>query len=294
MGLLLVAACLPVPQAGAQSSGVLEGTVSEGAGGVEGVLVILYSDERVLTSFSDRLGNFSFTELPAHPRYLEVSAKGMVVSAKGFGTATIPITGSTPQPVSFDLRPRIGGGPPLAPPCGPNHVYLPRPEPSYYEDRYNEVSLVGSVGDSEGKPAAGATVRLIQAGGIVVGVPPEVLTDERGEFQFKNIQPGWYELKAIRDSNWFMTKRFWIARGNLTRISMIGLYPDGVFPICSEPILANPGTPQVREGEVQLPITVNTIPSLNPLPQKVRAAQCLYLWRCGVRPFESRIRNLPE
>ena len=122
--------------------------------------------------------------------------------------------------------------------------------------------LVGTVTDAWGSALAGTVVLLVQdelnapeiKKAARMGSSWSVYTSRRqtlfatttandkGEFQFEfpyaevDLEPGWYEVKALRDGLTEGTARFWIARATLTQLSPMSLYPSTIYS-CESPLI---------------------------------------------------------
>lgn len=233
---LLLGACLLSPSTFRGQPGPgLEGTVLDQTGGIiPGADVVLLSDDRVLTTKTNESGLFRFADLPPSVRYIEVSSPG-------FASASIPITHQTPQPLPITLWVGEYSGPAITQ-CAPN--MLPGPLPSVsYEERSGNVQLTGIVTEVSRVPAPFTSLTLLHAD---LNLPPvsgqnpartrgmksfsneriiaEIVSNGKGEFQFTDLEPGWYMLRAARDDSSARIS-FWVARENLTRLSRIYLLP---------------------------------------------------------------------
>jgi len=215
-----------------QSGSGLEGTVLDQSGGsIPGADVILFSDQRVLTTKANEDGIFRFPSLPSGPRYIEASSLG-------FASVSISIGDKAPELVSFVLQPGMGGGvTPICPPPRPKN--LPFPSASYEERRAN-VQLIGTVSDPSGVPLTNGSLTLLRADpDVLLGsgravamkrralketVVVEVFPNEKGEFRLSDLEPGWYALKATREGYSTEYVQFWIARESLTRLSPLYLF----------------------------------------------------------------------
>jgi hypothetical protein len=218
-----------------QSGPGLEGTVLDQSGGIiPGADVVLLSDDRVLTTKTNERGIFQFVNLPASVPYIEVSSPG-------FASASIPITHQTSQPLPITLWVGQYSGPAITQ-CAPNMLPVPLPSVSY-EQRSGNVQLAGIVTEVSRVPAPFTSLTLLQAD---LNVPPvsgrnpastrgmksfsneriiaEIVSNGKGEFQFTDLEPGWYTLRAARDDSSARVS-FWVARENLTRLSRIYLLP---------------------------------------------------------------------
>ena len=240
---LLVGLCLRFGSTGYCHSGTrLEGRVSDLSGGaIPNATVTLFSDDRVRTTKTDADGEFLFASLPPVTRYLEVSSNG-------FFSVSIPITDATPERVSVTLWVGEGSG------CPP-YTFDVSPSAAY-EERSSKVQLAGSVGDTKDVSLAYAHLSLVKANldarqarwpdshripamkerFFKEGVVAELTTNEKGEYQFSSLEPGWYTLIAAHDGYYDGSAKFWIARDNLTRPSRIRLVPVSAPANCGESI----------------------------------------------------------
>ena len=199
----------------------IAGSVVDQTGGfIAGANVFLFSDDRVLTTKTNESGIFNFADVPTSVRFIEVSSPG-------FASASIPITDETPHPLSVTLRVGEYSGPPIMQ-CPPNMVPIPTPSVSY-EPRPGNLQIAGIVTDLSGKPSA-LTFLTLQADLNALPIyeqspfrPPEMkrplnekliaelVSNEKGEFHFTDLEPGSYTLKATRDDSSAIVS-FWVAR----------------------------------------------------------------------------------
>src|SRR4029077_6177291 len=246
---LFFVACLSVSIVRGQSEAVsMEGTVFDASGApILGADVILYSDERVLTTKANEHGIFQFASLPSGIRYIEASSPG-------FKSESIPITDKPIERVSFTLWPGQGGG--VTPMCLPLQRRMAMPPASAaYEERRDNVQLTGTVSEPSDLPTPRASLTLLRADPDVLlataqnsngDVPMKgrpfkeniiatASSDEKGEFRFGDLEPGRYALKVTREgySNGYV--RFWIARKNLTKLSRLYLLSLANEPYCQCP-----------------------------------------------------------
>lgn len=225
-----------------QSSGKLEGTVLDASGGpVPGATVILFSDERVLTTKTNEQGEFEFAPLPSGVRYIEARSNG-------FKTVSVPIADNTAQRVSLPpLEPGVGGGP-----CGFSYDLPPF---AAYVERSGNARLSGTVKDAYGAPLGGSSLKLMKADlhapstigqGLKVFfkevLAAQGLANDEGEFQFTDLEPGWYTLDVSHEGYSDNAVRFWVARENLTKVFPIYMIPNGLFT-CTVPL-----APPQRQG----------------------------------------------
>jgi hypothetical protein len=214
----LVAVCLlSVPAAHGQRTGRVTGLVVDETGGIiPGASVTLASDDRVHTAISDQYGRFDFPDLPESPTALEVSSPGC---------RTVTMTKlQTGERGLFEITLEPGGCPQCVTvgACRPIVPFVPfrmLPPKVSYEERFFNVTVVGTVRDAWDGPLGQAIITLTKSG---TGPFYNATTNDRGEFQFGDIEPGRYMLKATREGYFGLTA-FWVARENLTRIDRVYL-----------------------------------------------------------------------
>ena len=206
-----------------QSRTRIEGTVLDQSGAtIADATVTLFSDDRVRTSRADHEGWFVFPGLTAPAHYIEASSNG-------FFSSSIPLTDKTSRPVTVVLRVGESNGQCLDIPDD-----FPR---AIYEKRSGNVQLAGRVVDFSGPHLAGATLTLRRAEFATPLVDTQSMhpspsmrrrqfnyslaaittTNIKGEYQFTDLEPGWYSLEAALESYRGGTIHFWIARDNLTK-----------------------------------------------------------------------------
>jgi len=257
----------------AQTGRIFEGKVQDQTGGVVfGAYVTLFSEERVLTTKTDENGRFKFSGLPSGPGYIEASFPG-------FFSSTILITDKTPEQVSFTLA--VGWGQSISMECPPNFALPPSVA---YEERAGSLQLTGTVTNLLGVPSPlthlalfradiNATVTTLRNLRPFAGMTErsfdqrlvaEVVTNEKGEFQLSDLEPGWYSLESARDGYaivgpWYNIYelrgvRFWIASKNLTRLSRTYLVLKN-YAGCYDAV------PRISTQDSPLPLSVK--PPLN-------------------------------
>jgi hypothetical protein len=221
-----------------QSVKHVKGNVRDEAGNiVSNATVFLITDDHIGTSKSNLDGEFDFTNFTAPARYIEVYAAG-------FFHERIAIADTTPQPLEVTLR--IGYTTQCVEP-----ITVPL---AYYEERSGKTQLTGSVADYAGALLSHATLTLkryqlqaptVEGGAWLSSKETTVAyanTDEKGKFQFEDLEPGSYSL--IVDHGGYNREflGFWIARQNLTRTIRIHLKPEGVTG-CEPTIFGQIGQP---------------------------------------------------
>ena len=249
---LMIGCLFGVPTSSGQSTAEFRGLVVDRSGAIiQNAFVTLFSEERVLTAKADDQGQFVFVELPR-------STKVMEISAPGFNKAKLTdsqIFDSVPGRVLITLD--VGSGSftgcdvkaPLAKINGITHVPIGAASPSY-ESWSDNLNVVGTVRDAWGGPLANATITIVRS-----EKPYQGFTNEKGEFQFRDHEPGGYTLKAEHEGYYeSASTSFWVARQNLTRLSVIFLFPQNGENVCA------PTAPDLT-----------TIPS--PLPSRLRPPQ---------------------
>src|SRR5204863_459814 len=88
-----------------------------------------------------------------------------------------------------------------------------------YEQGQGKPALVGLVRGESGRPLARFKVRLAKVNG------PQARTsqwsNENGEFQFEDVKPGQYFVRASHKTYWNVgSEIFWITRENVTRVAL--------------------------------------------------------------------------
>jgi hypothetical protein len=188
-------------------------------GVIAGASVTLASDDRVHVATSDQYGRFDFPDLPEDPTALEVSSPG-------FKTVTMTKL-QTGERGLFEVILEPGSCPQCRTvlPCRPIVPFVPfkmLPPRVSYEERFDNVRVAGTVRDAWDRPLSQATITLTKS-----GKEPfyNATTNDRGEFQFGDIDPGRYTLEATR-GDYFGLTAFWVARENLTRIDRVYLLSE--------------------------------------------------------------------
>jgi hypothetical protein len=163
------------------------------------VLVTLYSQDRVLKS--DHNGHFEFANAPSGAYVLEASVSG-------FQTRVVPgirIPEKHIQVLSIFLQ--LATQPSD---CGRG------PEPTYEKLVFGPPALIGAVHRYDGNPVASFKIVLLKKGGTRVLATQH--SNDKREFQFRDVEPGQYLIRASH-KNWAaQSEIFWITRENITRI----------------------------------------------------------------------------
>jgi hypothetical protein len=210
----------------------LEGSVLDQTGGfIAGANVVLFSAERVLTTKANEDGKFKFAPLPSGAHYIEASSPG-------FFSDSISVKDETRE-VSVALEPATGGGVLIA--CFPS---IP-PTSVSYEERRGNAQLIGTVTEPLGSPVPHTSITLLRSDlaasfddgknqsrhlgmkqrSFKESIAAQMDSNEKGEFQFDALEPGWYTLMAAHSGYENGSTRFWVARENLTRVTRINLLP---------------------------------------------------------------------
>jgi carboxypeptidase family protein len=211
---VLLILCLAIPVGRTQSSVALRGIVTDQINAViSDALVGLYSTDRVLQTKSNRTGQFEFVNAPSGTYELEAASPGFQ-SQKIEG---IRIPKNDAEVISIKLL--VASQPSD---CGKG------PSATYEKASVDGPLLTGLVRGSSGQSLPGFKIRLSKIG------RPKVLasqhSDERGEFQFRGVEPGQYVLSASHNGYrdpW--SERFWITRENNTRIIFQPIKGTGII-----------------------------------------------------------------
>lgn len=204
---------------------------------IPGARISLYSLDRILQTTSDSSGHFRFDAVPTGNYEFEVLSPGF----KRFTKTDLFITGqiqvatqdkSVDVPAVMEIA-SVGNAPIVQPmpekalwdPCGPpgSLAYGPR-------KTLDGSALGGAVTYGYQKvPVVGATMLLFEAKGAEIA---RELTNDRGEFQFKQTAPGHYYLTFQHPAyNDIKLGEFWVARENETYIALDPV-PLGKIRIC--------------------------------------------------------------
>jgi hypothetical protein len=197
---LFFAACVPATPS--EPAARLTGVVLDQTGAVIlGASVKLFSLERVRETKTDDTGRFAFGDLLSDSYDLQVEHPGF----KTRTVESIQVTGRVVQQVAITLQVE-------------NPTCDMRPTVSF-ERRSGKVNLKGSVDDLFDGPLKNARLTLTssESGQIYV-----TASNDRGEFQLNNLEPGKYALRAAHDGysdGEVIDLR--VARENLTNLSPV-------------------------------------------------------------------------
>jgi hypothetical protein len=212
----LVVIPLTVDVGRSQNSGTLRGVITDRFDvGISDVLVSLFSPDRVLQVKSNKTGRFEFANTPSGTYELDASHEGF--QTQKFDRIRIPEMDAEVMSITL----------PIANPgsdCGRG------PSPTYEKLALGQSALIGVVRDYAGGPLAGFKLRLSKAGATRVLASQS--SNEKGEFQFQDIEPGQYVVRASHKGTWVaQSEIFWITRENITRI-MLDPVKRGSIIIC--------------------------------------------------------------
>jgi len=219
---LLSASLLNVPAARAQLTGRVSGLVVDQTGGViADASVTLFSEDRVRMAKTDQYGRFDFRDLPEGSDDLEVSSPGFkTVTMTNIQSSERGLFEPILQPGSFsgcmvqDFAP------------APSVAFLPLSGyNTSYEERTDNVSVVGILRDIWDRPLSQGTVTLLKA---LTESTYTTVTNEKGQFRFRDVDPGKYRLKATHDGFFVGSAAFWVTRENLARVVPIYLSTKNV------------------------------------------------------------------
>jgi len=200
---LLLICLLTIPLGRSQSFGTLRGVTTDQFNAViSDTLVGLYSTDRVLQTKTDKNGRFEFTNEPSGTYELNAFQPGF--QTRKIDSVQIPENDAT----EISIRLLIASQPSD---CGRGSA------PTYDKMAVGQPALIGVVRNNAGGPLAAFKIRLLKTGSIrVVASRP---SNEKGEFQFRDVEPGQYFVRASHKGKWqAQSETFWITRENITRI----------------------------------------------------------------------------
>jgi len=213
---VLLVFLLTIPTGRCQNNGTIRGVVTDQFNAViPDVLVGLYSTDRVLQVKSGRNGRFEFTDTPSGTYELNASHPGF--QTRRIESIRIPVKDA--EAISIILlvaaQPSEGG-------MGPSATYA--------KAAVGGPSLAGVVREYAGQPLPGFKIRLSKTDATQVLTSQR--SNERGEFQFRDVEPSQYVLRASHKGyRETQSEAFWITRENITRIIFEPVKGTGII-IC--------------------------------------------------------------
>jgi hypothetical protein len=179
--------------------------------------VSLYTPELVFQTESDEDGKFEIRDVGTGTFDLEARARGFRPKL----IEGLQVTANGGERVSIELS--IAYVPEH---CGVFHTV------SYTKATPGKTHLSGVVGEGSGaSPIADSEVWVRKAG--QTDSVAATRTNEKGEFEFGDLEPGRYTLGASRSGyETINTQTFWVTRENQTRIS-VQMTKAGFFILCA-------------------------------------------------------------
>jgi len=195
---LFLAACEPA--ASSEAATRLDGVVlDQGGSVVSGAWVRLFSLEKIQEIKTDDLGRFEFADLLPGSYDLQVERRGF----KTQNVESIQITDKATQQLSFTLQVD-------SPTCEIKPTIS-------YERRSGAANLKGSVNDFSDGPLKNVRVTLTSSESGQIHV---TTSNDKGAFQFIDLEPGKYALKFAHDGYWEgSVVGVRVARENLTNLN---------------------------------------------------------------------------
>jgi hypothetical protein len=185
--------------------------------GLPGATIYLYSEDRIRQGKSDSEGRFELADVPPGTYELQIRLRGFKSSI----VERVKVENAEVGPLQFFLH--IDNGE-----CG-----------KMFEDSYDDVKpqsggriavLVRDTMDPY-PPMPGANILLIRLGETEVVAKGR--SNEKGEFEFKNVAPGKYVVKvSLEGYNDTTTASLWVTRENLTKTT-IYMLRTGSLIVCA-------------------------------------------------------------
>lgn len=193
-----------VPATPSEHATRLEGVVLDQPGGViSGASVRLFSLERIRETKTDDRGRFEFADIPSGSYDLQVEHPG-------FKTGTVESIQVTDRVIQqFSITLQI---------VNPTCDFKPTVN---FGSRPDKVNLKGSVNDVWHGPLKDARLTLTSSESGLIHVTS---SNDKGEFQFIDLEPGKYALRVTHDGYWDGSATdVRIARENLTVLGPISI-----------------------------------------------------------------------
>jgi hypothetical protein len=198
---VLLVVLLTIPVGRSQNSGTLRGIVTDQIdAAISDVLLSLFSTDRVLQVKSNKAGRFEFANVPSGIYKLDVSHGGF--QTRTFDCISIPEMDAEVMAITLTIE-NPGSD------CGRGAA------PTYEKLALGKSALIGVVRNSGG-PVGEFKILLLEVGAARVLASQH--SNEKGEFQFRDIVPGQYLVRASRKNWTAQSEIFWITRENITRI----------------------------------------------------------------------------
>ena len=200
---LLLIYLLTIPLGRSQSFGTLRGVVTDQFNAViSDTLIRLYSADRVLQTKTDKNGQFEFTNERSGTYELNAFRSGF--QTRKIDRVQIPENDEEKLSISLLIASQPSD-------CGRGSA------PTYDKIAVGQPALIGVVRNDAGVPSAAFKIRLLKTGSTRVVASQS--SNENGEFQFRDVEPGQYVVRASHKGKWqAQSEIFWITRENITRI----------------------------------------------------------------------------
>jgi hypothetical protein len=213
---------LLAPFASGQSGVQLTGIIELNGEAMPAFTLNLFTADRVLTATTDKTGHFEFSNLPPGTYDIygafegsEAAVYGLRIEDKNIGPITIPL--KIVQTVYA-----------LSPDCGRTFWV------TYHPDDASGGRLKGTLTLSPSVPAPNRLLANVKIDLTNAAIPHRRVServDNRGNFEFLNLRPGRYHLRAHASGYRKTEATIWIARRDSTTTKII-LHKRGDDAIC--------------------------------------------------------------